>query len=139
MMSNPHVLFMRVVISEETICLLRQRESEAMLSKRLAAQEIEEILKSFEFFSQGKRGGWFVPGDQLSNRLDAKHLLPWSVSVLQKTWEDAGATSELIGNLFEPIYNEVSIVADKRYKFLKVTYDGSAETGETALGKEVFL
>jgi len=115
----------------------KTRASNVEKATKLAKQEMNEILNAFCSFEKGQTGHWLVSPDKLNDRLDAKHLTPWSVSELKNTWKKAGADSDAIENVFDLIENEVSIDANTRYTFLKVTYDGKAERGDTVLGKEV--
>jgi type I restriction enzyme M protein len=115
----------------------KTRPSDSEKARNLAIQEMDEILNDFRFYEKGQVGPWLVSPDKLNDRLDAKHLKPWSVSVLEKTWKIAGASSDLLENIFDLIENEVTTDANFRYTFLRVTYDGKAEKGETVLGKEV--
>lgn len=115
----------------------KTRPSDSEKARNLAIQEMDEILNAFRSFEKGVAGPWLVSPDKLNDRLDAKHLRPWSVSELEKTWKTAGADSNFIENIVDLIENEFTTDANIRYTFLKVTYDGKAEKGETVLGKEV--
>lgn len=115
----------------------KTRPSDAEKARKLALQETEEILSAFHSFEKGQKGTWLVSPDKLNDRFDAKHLTPWSVSELEKTWKMAGADSDFIENIFDLIENKSTIDANTRYTFLRVTYDGKAEKGDTALGREV--
>jgi len=115
----------------------KTRPSDSEKARQLATEEMEEILNAFHSFKKGQTGNWHVSPSKLNDRLDVKHLIPWSVSKLAKTWETAGADSETIENIADIIENEVDIDSNTRYNFLKVTYDGKAEKGDTVLGKEV--
>ncbi len=115
----------------------KTRISNAEKARSLAGNEINEITTSFDSFLRGEAGPWLVPASSLTERLDAKHLRPWSVSELEKDWEAHGIPSDIIGNLFDPIEEEVSLEPDTRYTFLRITYEGRPERGDTALGKEV--
>lgn len=115
----------------------KTRPSDSERAKKLAKNEIEEIIKSFNLFLQGENGPWLVTSNKLDNRLDVKHLKPWSASELNDTWKNAGADIDTIENIFDLIENEISTEPDKQYTFLRVTYDGRAEKGDKVLGKEV--
>ncbi|MDP8208707.1 MAG: N-6 DNA methylase [Candidatus Electryonea clarkiae] len=106
-------------------------------SKQHAQNEVEEILSAFNEFEKGVKGTWSVESSKLIDRLDAKHLTPWSVMELKSDWEKAGAYPEIINNIVDIIEDEVIIDPEKKYEFLKVTYDGSAEKGDSVLGKEI--
>jgi type I restriction enzyme M protein len=56
---------------------------------------------------------------------------------LQPKWKQAGATSDILANLVDPVWHPVSLEPNKRYTFLRVLYAGYAERGETSLGHEV--
>ena len=115
----------------------KTRLSDAEQARNLAAKEMEEITTAFNSFLQGQNGPWLVPPDKLNDRLDAKHLRPWSVSELESIWKTAGADSNIIENLFDPIEEEVNLDLNTRYTFLRISYKGRPERGDTALGKEV--
>ncbi len=115
----------------------KTRASDAENAKNLAINEMENIVSEFNLFLQGIKGTWIVSPDKLNGRLDAKHLLPYSVLELEKTWKKVGADSKTIENLFDPIKEEIVLDPDTRYKFLRITYEGKPEVGDTALGKEV--
>lgn len=115
----------------------KTRLSDAEQARNLAAKEMEEITTAFNSFLQGQNGPWLVPSDKLNDRLDAKHLRPWSVAELESRWKTAGANSDIIENLFDPIEEEVNLDPNTRYAFLRISYEGRPERGDTALGKEV--
>lgn len=115
----------------------KTRLSDSEKAIKLAAQEIEEISNAFHSFEKGQSGPWLVSPDKLNDRLDVKHLIPWSVSELEKAWKTAGADSDVIANIVDLIENEVIIDENTRYTFLRVTYNGKAERGDNVLGREV--
>lgn len=115
----------------------KTRPSDSDRARSLAVKEIENILNEFNKYQNGRKSSFVVNSDKLNDRLDVKHLMPWSVSELNDTWINAGAEIDTIENLYDLIENEVSIEPEKRYTFLKVTYDGRAEKGDKVLGKEV--
>ncbi len=117
--------------------VLRTRQSVAEQARKMAEQETEEILAAFDDYMNGKTGPWLVPGDQLGNRLDAKSLRPWRATELEPKWKKAGASSDALSNLVEPVWEPVTLEPNKKYAFLKITYEGRAERGETSLGREV--
>ncbi|MFO0843918.1 MAG: N-6 DNA methylase [Gemmataceae bacterium] len=103
-----------------------------------AAEEMSHILRSFDDYLRGGRGPWLVPAGRLGDRLDAKYLLPWSVSELERAWEAAGATTATLDTLVDPVEDEpLKLDPGKQYTYLKVTYEGRAEPGERRLGREV--
>jgi len=115
----------------------RTRQSVAEAARSRAVEEIEEIVAAFRAYLRGKKGDWLVPPDQLGGRLDAKFLRPWSVTELTPTWESAGADVEVLENLVDAIEEPVQLQADTEYTFLRISYEGVAERGERALGKEI--
>jgi hypothetical protein len=65
-------------------------------------------------------------------------LLPWFVTDLEHIWEAGGATTVALETLVDPIENEtIKVDPAKEYTYLKVSYEGRAESGERRLGKEV--
>lgn len=117
--------------------VLRTPPSVADRAKQEALQETEEVLKEFAAYLNGKKGPWLVPAERLSGRLDAKFLRPWRAAELEKTWQQTGATADLLENLVEPVWEPVKLEPDKHYAFLRISYKGRAEAGEKRLGKEV--
>uniref|UniRef100_A0A6M3ID74 Putative methyltransferase n=1 Tax=viral metagenome TaxID=1070528 RepID=A0A6M3ID74_9ZZZZ len=115
----------------------KTRPSDTEKARINAIDEIEEIVNAFQSFQKGQKDTWLVTPDKLNDRLDAKHLTPWSISELENNWEKIGVGSDTIVNLVDLIEDEVEIKPDERYTFLKVTYDGRAELGGKVLGKEV--
>ena len=115
----------------------RTRASIAALATKQAAQETDEIADAFSAYLDGKKGPWLVPAERLSDRLDAKHLRPWSADKLKPAWRAAGADSEVLENLVDPVSEPVKLEPDSKYTFLRITYEGRAERGESALGKEI--
>ena len=82
-------------------------------------------------------GAWLVPASRLSDRLDAKSLLPWSVGQLEPQWAEEGIASDVLEQIVDPANDAVAIQPDAHYTFLRVNYEGRAEAGETALGREI--
>lgn len=102
-----------------------------------AEKEIETISAAYSDYLAGKKGAWLVPASRLSDRLDAKHLRPWSVAGLEQVWKKLGIGSNVLSELVDPIEEEVNIKPDEVYTFLRVTYDGEATKGESRLGREI--
>jgi type I restriction enzyme M protein len=115
----------------------KTRASVAAQARELAEKEMEEVVVAFSDYLAGKAGPWLVPADRLVDRLDAKYLLPWSVSALAKDWESEGVDSALLEELVEPVEDHASLDASKLYTFLRISYEGRAERGEQARGEEV--
>jgi type I restriction enzyme M protein len=115
----------------------RTRESVAQFARAQAAAEMDQIERGFDEYLRGVEGPWLVPPERLGDRLDAKHLLPWNVSSLAETWNRRAASVETLENLVDPVEDYVSLSPDESYTFLRITYEGQAEAGEKALGREV--
>jgi type I restriction enzyme M protein len=115
----------------------RTRDSVAQLARAQAASEMDQIEQGFDEYLRGKEGPWLVPPERLADRLDAKHLLPWNVSSLSNHWIQQGAVVESLEELVDPIEDPVSLQPDATYTFLRITYEGQAESGERALGREI--
>lgn len=113
------------------------RASAAELARAQAIQEMDEIAAAFEAYLAGERGPWLVPPERLTGRLDAKYLRPWSVAELEPTWKAIGADSDILENLVDPVEEPIILDPDARYTFLRISYEGRAERGEDALGKEI--
>jgi len=117
--------------------VLRTRPSVAERARKMAVQEIDDVISAFGDYQSGKSGPWLVKGEKLANRLDAKSLRPWTAAELETKWTAAGASSDVLGNLVESVWEPVKLVPNETYTFLRVTYEGYAERGEFSLGKEV--
>jgi type I restriction enzyme M protein len=115
----------------------RTRPSVAAKAKEQAEKEMNEIVEAFNEFLDGKDGPWLVSAEKLSGRLDAKHLKPWSASELRGSWEEAGASTVELQELVDLVEEPVKLDSDTLYGFLRISYEGKAEMGEQALGKEV--
>jgi type I restriction enzyme M protein len=113
------------------------RPSVAQLAKAAAETEIEEVVAASDDYRAGKTGPWLVSADKLGGRLDAKYLKPWTVRDLEARWVAEGADVRSLEDLVEPVTTPVTLEPESEYQFLRVTYDGRAESGERALGKEV--
>jgi type I restriction enzyme M protein len=115
----------------------RTPASVAETARTQAATEMGDIQIAYAAYLRGEKGPWLVPADRIVERLDAKFLRPWSASELERTWRSAGAGSVALETLVEPVVEPVVLAPDERYQFLRITYAGHAERGETRLGKEV--
>lgn len=115
----------------------RTRKSVADLARESAAREMDEIAAAFNAYRDGKSTEWLVSADKIGGRLDAKFLRPWSVDKLKSAWDRAGIESAVLADLVEPVEEHVELDPDERYTFLRISYEGRAEHGDSALGKEV--
>jgi type I restriction enzyme M protein len=115
----------------------RTRPSVAEQARTNALAEIEEIALAFDAYMRGREGPWLVPATRLLGRLDAKFLRPWSVSELETKWREVGIHSDVLENLVDPVIEHITLDPEKHYKFLRISYEGQAEYGEDALGREV--
>ena len=115
----------------------KTRPSDAAEARKMAVDEMSQIVGAFNEYLSGKAGPWLVEARQLTDRLDAKALRPWSVSELAPTWESVGVDRQPLGRLVDPVEDTVVVDPERRYGFLRVTYEGRAEMGETVLGREV--
>ena len=115
----------------------RTPPSVAELARQSAVDEMEEILGIFEKYRKGEDGDWLVSPEALSDRLDAKYIRPWSVKELSPHWAALGVEAVPLSTLVEPIEDSVAVDPDTHYEFLRITYEGRAEPGETRLGREI--
>ena len=113
------------------------RPSVASNARLNADEERSEIVDAFQKYQLGHKGSWLVAGADLGDRLDAKFLLPWSVSELDGLWKKAGIESVTLADLVDPIQDVVDIDPDGMHRFLRISYTGYAEQGEVSLGSEV--
>lgn len=111
--------------------------SVAETARTSALAEMDEVLDAFAKYRDGVEGPWLVPAASLGGRLDAKFLRPWSVSELSPRWKELGIESVPLSDLVRPVEEPVSIDPDEHYDFLRVTYEGRAEPGESRLGREI--
>ena len=114
----------------------RTPASDAAKARALAAREMQDIERAYRSFRLGRKGPWLVSASKVSDRLDAKFLRPWSVSKLLPYWKDL-AEAVPLRELVEPVEKEVELRANERYQFLRITYEGRGERGDSRLGKEV--
>lgn len=117
--------------------VLRTPPSVADRARALAAQEAKDVLHGFREYLAGKKGPWLVPAESLGGRLDAKFLRPWKAAELEGTWQQAGAQSDVLSSLVDPVWEAVALEPDREYTFLRISYQGRAENGERRLGREV--
>ena len=111
--------------------------SQSEAKKNLARQEVDEIVEAFDAYQRGEDGAWLVPAERLADRLDAKFVQPWHASDLEPVWAEAGAGPKQLSNIVDPVETPTPLEPDKRYTFIRVTYDGKCQRGETRLGREV--
>jgi len=111
--------------------------SMAELARARAIQEIEGITRAFNGYLQGEANDWLVSAERLDDRLDAKHLRPWSVTKLANQWRKAGAKTVTLEELVESVEAPCVLQPNKEYTFIRVTYAGACERGERRLGKEI--
>jgi type I restriction enzyme M protein len=117
--------------------VLRTRPSVAEYAREMALQETGEVLAAFDDYMDGKTGPWLVSADRLGNRLDAKSLRPWRAVELEPKWKKAGAASDVLSSLVDPVWEPVALEPNRSYSFLRISYEGQTERGENSLGKEV--
>ena len=115
----------------------RTPPSVADKARQNALAEINEIASAYGDFLDGKKGTWLVDADMLSDRLDAKHLRPWSVDELEKAWSKAGAGTGVLSDLLDLVWEETTVQPDEQYTFLRISYEGFAERGDERLGREI--
>ena len=116
---------------------MKTRPSDAAEARNRAQQELSEIEEAFDQYLSGEVGPWRVEAAGLTDRMDAKSLRPWSVKELAPTWRNVGVEVQALGSLVDPVEETVSIDQRRRYRFLRITYEGRAEIGESALGREI--
>ena len=116
---------------------MKTRPSAAAEARKLAQDELSEIVGAFDNYLSGEAGPWRVDAARLTDRMDAKALRPWSVNELASTWQTAAVDVQPLGNLVDPVDGTVSVDPSRPYRFLRITYEGRAEIGETVFGSEI--
>ncbi len=111
--------------------------SVAEAARQNAETEMREIDVAFKAYLSGEKGPWLVEGAKLVDRLDVKHLQPWSVSKLEPAWKKLGTDVAKLEDLVNPIDEQAKLQPDKSYSFLRITYTGRTERGEKRLGREI--
>lgn len=117
--------------------VLRTPPSVAERAKALALTEADEVVASFREYQAGKSGPWLVSPDRLGGRLDAKFLQPWKANGLEKTWKTAGASPDVLSTFVDSVWDPATLEPNREYTFLRISYEGHAESGDKRLGKEV--
>lgn len=115
----------------------RTPPSVAEAARNAAQTETADVLRAFGEFLRGASGPWLVGPERLAGRLDAKFLLPWSVTELADYWRSKGIECGRLGDVVDPVDEPVQIEPDEYYEFLRISYEGSAEPGERRLGREI--
>jgi type I restriction enzyme M protein len=115
----------------------KTRPSVAAEARTKAVEEMTEIARAFDGYLAGKKGPWLVAPERLKTPLDAKFLRPWTVTELEARWQQAGADVKELQQLVDPVDDPVVLSQDTPYTFLRISYEGEAERGETVLGREV--
>lgn len=118
---------------------VKTRPSVAREARKLAEEEMAEVVKAYGEFLSGKRGPWLVSGDRIQDRLDVKFCLPRIESV-EDDWLKAGLEVLTLEDIVEEITDtgfNPRLNAGEVYTLLRVRYDGIAEDGEKALGVEL--
>lgn len=116
---------------------MKARPRAAAEARRLAEEEMTKIVADYGEYLAGVKGPWLVKASHLRDRLDAKFLNPWSAEKLMPTWAKAGATTESLGDLADPVESSVVLDPGTSYAFLRISYAGYATRGESILGSEI--
>lgn len=118
---------------------MKTRASKAAEARENAEREIERVLRDFGRFMSGETGPWLVPASLIADRLDVKSCLPRSHDVVE-SWRSEGRRVRPLGELVECVESggfNPGHSPDKVFTLLRVRYDGIAEAGDTALGREL--
>jgi restriction endonuclease S subunit len=113
--------------------------SKAEKARENADKEQVEVLDAFKKYLAGEKGEWFVPASKIQGRMDVKYCLPKTYEVSTE-WINKGLTIKKLGDIVDLIegpYINPSDDPEKRYPFLRITYEGMPEAGEVLLGKEI--
>jgi type I restriction enzyme M protein len=118
---------------------MKTRPSVAAEARKKALDEMDEVVKAFGQFLAGRKGPWLVAGNLLSDRLDVKSVLPRSGSI-ESDWTKRGFSivrlEDIVVHITEEGFNPKA-TPDKEFTLLRIRYDGIAEAGEKALGRDL--
>lgn len=113
--------------------------SKVALARKMAQDEISDILSEYDEFKKGKAGKWRVKPDRLSNRLDIKYCIPEQGRFVSE-WEKQGfsvMTLEEICSQREEIIRPRQEFPDDEFRILTIRYNGSCSAEEIRLGEEI--
>lgn len=118
---------------------MKTRPSKALQARSDAERESDEVVRAFALFLAGKKGPWLVSGRLLRDRLDVKSCLP-RTNDISETWRANGLEVVPLSAIVDPVTDNPLNPNDSPeslHTLLRVRYDGIAEEGEVALGKEL--
>lgn len=97
---------------------------------RLKAEESASISAQYAAYLRGERGGWVVPAAQIVDRLDVKYCVG-DRGRKRHAWVRDGYTPTTLGAVLTTAAGRrESLVDDKDYQLLRVSYDGDIVDGE---------
>jgi type I restriction enzyme M protein len=116
-------------------------------NRRRADKEIATVRQLFDDFSEGKRGArrWTVSGSALTDRLDVKACLP-KASRRVRDWRKLGLAVEPLESFIAPVdlvaeagdrVIDSASAEDELVTYLRVRYDGYAESGDEVWTSDV--
>ncbi len=107
-------------------------------ARKLADEEIKEILHQFKKYENGEEDFWLVPAERLTGRLDVKYCIPMQGRMIRK-WKRQGFEVKKLSEMCEPRGEEIipKDYPDREFRILTITYEGRCKTEETRLGKNI--
>lgn len=128
-----------------SICLgvddmpITTQPSKVLEARRLATEEIKNILSEYNKFKNGQKGKWLVSPERLSDRLDVKYCIPLQGRFIKK-WKKKGFIVLPIDKICQPreeIIKPKKDFPDEEFKILTITYTGRCRSEEIRLGREI--
>jgi len=97
--------------------------------------EISNIIKQFENFTNGIPGEYVVPASRIADRLDVKFCIG-DRGRKRQYWVEQGFIVVPIGKHLVPQERKVKVNPEDNYQFLRVTYDGDVVEGDLISGED---
>lgn len=107
-------------------------------ARKKAEHEIAKISSDFHDFLNGAIGALTVPPERIRNRLDLKYIVPLQ-GRLVKEWVKFGIDIKKIGDVVEPIENEMSPMEfpNEDFTLIKVAYSGICQISKKQKGRYI--
>lgn len=115
------------------------KPSKVAEARKLANQEIKDILIEFDKFNKGKKGEWFVTPERIENRMDVKYCIPLKGRFVNN-WVEAGFEVKQLKDICEPRVESIepkTDFPDEEFRILTITYAGRCRADEIRIGSEI--